>query len=76
MKDLKNITHSAMKREDKIKKRKEKSLKRAQKNIDRNNNRWARNGRYNDCPFDVDMNGLHGTCTCGGTRREECAGDI
>jgi len=29
-----------------------------------------------DCPFDVEMNGLHGTCTCGGYNRNSCAGDI
>lgn len=28
-----------------------------------------------DCPFDVEMNGLHGTCTCGGENRERCAMD-
>lgn len=29
-----------------------------------------------DCPFDVDMNGLYGTCTCGGVNREKCAMSI
>lgn len=29
-----------------------------------------------DCPFDVEMNGRYGTCTCGGENRESCAGDI
>lgn len=29
-----------------------------------------------NCPFDVDMNGLYGTCTCGGTDREKCAMEI
>jgi hypothetical protein len=26
-----------------------------------------------NCPFDVDMNGKYGTCTCGGANRESCA---
>ncbi len=28
-----------------------------------------------DCPFDVEMNGLYGTCTCGGVNRERCVMD-
>jgi hypothetical protein len=28
-----------------------------------------------NCPFDVEMNGLYGTCTCGGDNRQSCLGD-
>lgn len=32
--------------------------------------------KYLDCPFDVEMNNLYGTCTCGGYNRDSCMGDI
>ena len=29
-----------------------------------------------DCPFDVDMNGTYGTCTCGHENYDDCLADI
>ena len=65
-----------MTREDKIFFRKQRSLERAVKNKERNKNRWQRNGRGRDCPFDVEMNDKYGTCTCGGANYNDCLGDI
>jgi len=68
-----------MTREDKIKKRKIRSVRRAQRNLDRNKYRWERHGRGGlelDCPFDVDMNGMYGTCTCNHENYNSCLGDI
>lgn len=66
-----------MTREEKIEKRKKRSIVRAGKNRERNSNRWGRSGRGGlDCPFDVDMNGLYGTCTCNHENYRDCLGDI
>lgn len=29
-----------------------------------------------DCPYDVDMNGMYGTCTCNHVNYSSCLGDI
>lgn len=64
-----------MNREDKIIKRKNRAKNRRLKNIDRNKNRWKKSGK-NDCPFDVEMNNMYGTCNCGGENYSDCLGDI
>lgn len=67
-----------MTREQKIAKRKNRNAQRVLNNIKRNDGRWKRSGRrgYNDCPYDVDMNGMYGTCNCGGEKYNDCLGDI
>lgn len=63
-------------REQKNINRQEKRKQRAIKNRMRNDCRWRRNGGKNDCPYDVDMNGIYGSCRCGGEKYESCLGDI
>ena len=65
-------------REAKVQKRKERAYRRAVKNRERNAKRWERNGRsgYNDCPYDVEINSMYGTCNCGGVNAYDCAMDI
>lgn len=67
-----------MTREEKIEKRKKRNSLRVLKNVQRNEGRWKRSGRrgYKDCPYDVDINGMYGTCHCGGVNYSECLGDI
>lgn len=71
-----------MTREEKIIKKKARSIRRGLKNRERNKYRWQRNGRrYRgngglDCPFDVDMNGMYGTCNCNHENYNSCLGDI
>lgn len=67
-----------MTKADKILFCKQRSLERAIKNIERNKNRWQRNGKGTgrDCPLDVEMNNMHGTCHCGGENYNDCLGDI
>lgn len=69
-----------MTRAEKIAKRKRRSVVRAIKNGKRNKGRlpWRHDGRRFglDCPFDVDMNGMYGTCHCGGVNYNDCLGDI
>lgn len=67
-----------MTRADKIVFRKQRSLERAIKNIERNKNRWQKNGKSTnkDCPFDVEMNNMYGTCNCNGANYNDCLGDI
>jgi hypothetical protein len=65
-----------MTKEEKVKFKIERRIERRQKKKDitikhKTNNAWKK-----DCPFDVDMNGLYGTCTCGGINYESCCGDI
>lgn len=64
-------------RKDKIQKRINRGIARYIKNKERNEGRWKRSGRGGrDCPFDVDMNGLYGTCHCNGENYNSCLGDI
>lgn len=63
-----------MKREDKIKKKKSRSLNRATKNKLRNKGRRSTNKL--DCPSDVELRGVYGTCDCGGKNYSDCLGDI
>jgi len=35
-----------------------------------------KNKRQLDCPFDVDMNGTYGTCTCNHVNYNTCCADI
>ena len=68
-----------MTKEDKLKRKKERAQLRYQKNITRNLPKLNRKRRYGtgmDCPFDVEMNDLYGTCTCGGKNYNDCLGDI
>ena len=67
-----------MTREEKRLFRKQRNLERVAKNIARNKNRWERNGKNSnrDCPFDVEMSNMYGTCNCGGRNYNDCAGDI
>lgn len=59
---------------EKTKRKLEKTQIRKQKKKKINDNR--KQERLRNCPFDVDMNGLYGTCNCGGENRESCAGDV
>mgnify|MGYP000268078345 CR=1 FL=1 len=66
-----------MTNEDKKQKKIQRAKNRGEKNVKRNHKRWERNGRGGmDCPYDVDMNGQYGTCTCGGENYDDCLGDI
>lgn len=67
-----------MTREEKIIKRKKRVENRRIKNKKRNENRWQRSGRGTgrDCPFDVEMNNMYGTCHCNGENYTDCLGDI
>ena len=66
-----------MTKEDKAKQKIENTQLRKQKKKEINERRKQRaQDSLLDCPFDVDMNGLYGTCDCGGVNRESCAGDI
>lgn len=60
-------TEKALRKLENSKDRREKNIKRSQTRLE--------NRRLNleNCPFDVEMNGLYGTCTCGGDDRESCA---
>ena len=61
-------------KEEKKKNKISNSLIRRQKKKDINEKRKQK-AKYDllDCPFDVDMNNLYGTCDCGGVNRESCA---
>jgi hypothetical protein len=66
-------------REEKIKKRKARAVARLRKNkVRRHDQRQSKMGNRPgiDCPFDVDMNGLYGTCTCDWEKYNDCVGDI
>lgn len=63
-----------MTREEKNKKKLHNNSIRRQKNKERNQDRWKRSGK-NNCPYDVEMNGDYGTCTCGGENYDDCLGD-
>ena len=63
-----------MTREEKILKKKFRSKLRAKKNGERNHHRKFGSGL--DCPYDVDINGLYGTCDCGGAKYDDCIGDV
>lgn len=68
-----------MTRKDKIEKRKKRSVARAKKNGERNNGRTPTSEQYisgRDCPYSVELYGVHGTCNCGGEREYECSQDI
>lgn len=65
-----------MTKEEKVKVKIENSIIRRQKKKAINIKHKENNAWKNDCPFDVEMNGLHGTCTCGGRDYESCCGDI
>ena len=62
-----------MTNEDKKQKKIQRAKNRGEKNVKRNHKRWERNGSGGgmDCPYDVDMNGQYGTCTCGGENYED-----
>lgn len=69
-----------MTREEKILKKKARAKKRYLTNIARNlpkleHKRNFGNGT-NDCPYDVDIHGIYGTCHCEGKKHEDCLGDI
>jgi hypothetical protein len=63
-----------MTKEEKHRKRIENSIERRKKKkeINARKKQQAEDDLIN-CPFDVDMNNLYGTCTCGGVNRESCA---
>lgn len=63
-----------MTREEKVNKKINRAKLRASKNNIRNKGRKF--GTGNDCPYDVDINGLYGTCNCGGVKYADCLGDI
>lgn len=63
-----------MTKENKAKIKIENSIKRRQKKKIINSKHISRNKM--DCPYDVDMNGLYGTCHCGGLNYDSCCGDI
>lgn len=68
-----------MTRSDKIKKKKKRAKLRYQKNIQRNIPKLERKKNFGtgmDCPFDVDMNQIFGSCHCGGENYSQCLGDI
>lgn len=66
-----------MTKEEKITYRKQRRLERFIKNKERNKDRLKRSGREKrDCPFDVEMNNMYGTCDCGGKNYNDCLGDI
>lgn len=65
-----------MTKEDKLIKKQKHSYLRSLKNRERNKERWKRNGRNLDCPFDVEMNNIRGSCGCGGVNYKDCLGDI
>jgi hypothetical protein len=68
-----------MNKEEKVKRKVERAKIRYQKNLDRNISKLKKKkafGKGNDCPFDVEMNGTHGTCHCGGADYNDCLGDI
>ena len=65
-----------MNREDKVKFKIERAKERREKKKAINAKCKKDNAYKNDCPFDVEMNGLHGTCTCGGVNYEDCCSDI
>ena len=63
-----------MTKEEKIEKKKLRASNRIIKNKLRNQHRKRASSM--DCPFDVDINGLYGTCNCGGEKYLDCLGDI
>ena len=68
-----------MTRENKTKKKILRAQLRRSKNKKRNSERLERacnRGNGLDCPFDVDMNGLYGTCHCNHKNYLSCLGDI
>ena len=63
-----------MTRELKVKIKKERAARRRILNKERSKKRRRNSGL--DCPFDVEMNGIYGSCSCGGIDYESCCGDI
>ncbi len=66
-----------MKKEDKAKLKIENSIKRKlKKKAINEKKKQAYRDSLIDCPFDVEMNGIYGSCNCGGYNRQSCIGDI
>jgi hypothetical protein len=68
-----------MTKEQKILEKQERAKLRYQKNLNRNVPKLLRKkefGKGLDCPYDVDMNGIYGSCNCEGRNYESCLGDI
>jgi hypothetical protein len=68
-----------MTREEKIEKKQKRAKLRYQKNLDRNVPKLQRKKEWGtgmDCPSDVDMYSIFGSCNCGGRNYEYCLEDI